>query len=128
MDDKNLNQIASQDTEIPDEIAGFLKGIMMDAKIYTDDQEMNDRVMSEIYLRFTTYVNSRVLDYVPEDKMEDLENLLKNMNDAHEIDDFIAKNVPNYQAVYNTILLEFRDIYLGKMDMADLPDAIKVKV
>ena len=128
MDDKNLNQIASQDIEIPDEIASFLKGIMMDAKIYTDDQEMNDRIMSEIYLRFTTYVNSRVLDYVPEDKMEDLENLLKNMKDAHEIDDFIAKNVPNSQAVYNTILLEFRDIYLGKMDMADLPDAIKVKV
>lgn len=124
MDNKNLGQ----NIEIPEEISSFLKGIMMDAKIYTDDQDMNDRIMSEIFLRFTSYVNSRVLDYVPEDRMEELENLLKDLKDPKEIDDFIAKNVPNYEAVYNTALLEFRDIYLGKMDMADLPDAIQVKV
>ncbi len=155
MDDKNLNQPVSQVTdqtnqsmsvaqdpvnqlvespdqgiEIPEEIKKFLEGIMVEAKINTDDEEMNKETLEDLFMRMVEFINLKIVDAVPEDKLEGLNELLLKNADQEEIDNYVEEALPDAQNVYNRIMLEFRDMYLGKgiyQNLEDSPEAVNVK-
>lgn len=104
---------------IPEEIRSFLEGMLLEANLYTNDAAMNEGIVAELFIRFTTYLNSRVLDFIPEEKLADLEKLITSDTSAEAIDAFIAKHIPNYEDVYTKILVEFKEKMLGKTDASD---------
>lgn len=128
---QNNKEEKEMDTIVPIGLKKFIEGMLFEAELVTNDDELNQRIIGEIYLRLAAYLNSRVINFVPENKLEELEELLNANADSHILDIFITTNIPNYTAVYATILLEFKSLYLGKppyTNIADLPNTIKTKV
>lgn len=115
---------------IPEPIKTYIQGILFDAKMITDDKDFNQVLLEEVYNRFIEYANIQIMDKLSDEDLKDLKSMISGGASQQEIDLYVKAALPDYQTIYNQILLDFSDIYLAQgeyNDIADSPLAVSVK-
>jgi len=78
------------------------------------DEAVYNKLVSDLSERAADLVNKRLVESMADDKVSELEKIIGSDPDNQQaVQDFIAKNVPDYQAVAGAALAEFRQLYLG---------------
>ncbi len=75
------------------------------------DEDALMEVKSDLKERVEAYVNTTILKYVPENKIEELEKIL-DTNNQEEIHKFFQQNVSNLNEVVALALANFKKSYL----------------
>lgn len=92
-------------------IEEFIDRVIEEKGIKTKTPEVLDQVKIDLTSRLEDSFNAMVLTNLPEDKLEEFNNLLDTGNEE-EINNFIAKNVPDIEQKLAEVMLEFKSSYL----------------
>lgn len=123
------NTIMATNTTVPEVLIKYFEGILYDAKLLTNDTVTNELLEEELYRMFKEFVNEKMIEAVPDSNLAEFESLVTRNVSQEELDTFLQKVIPNIQDVYDAVLVNFRDIYLGLGKYADatnLPNVVKV--
>lgn len=78
------------------------------------DLEVEQQLKLDLAERAATLINRRLVDALPEDRVEALNQLLdERPDDVDAYQQFISDNVPSKDEVVAAALYEFRVLYLG---------------
>jgi hypothetical protein len=75
--------------------------------------EVRTEMLIEIVGRTEKFINRRVIDAMPDMTLRHFNALLENDPTPQTVQDFVQYNVPNYERVVTSALIEFRQLYLG---------------
>ena len=115
---------------VPEVLKKYFESILYDAHMLTNDVATNSFLVEDLYGKFREFVNERLIDAIPDDKLDAFLVLINKDASQDELDFFLQNNVENVQGVYNMVMVNFRDIYLGLdqyADVTNLPNVIAVK-
>lgn len=76
------------------------------------DNEVLEQIKKDLKPRVENYINTSILTNIPENKLEEFENIL-DTNDQIKIQEFLNQNVPDLNQVIAMALIGFRDSYIG---------------
>lgn len=111
-------QDAGQKLEIPQEIRNFLEGLLKDAGLTTLDDNMREEMIKELYARLDNYIASVIVDKLPPEHLDDFIKINEEKKSQQEIEQFLKDKMPNPQEVFANAFSEFRDLYLGNVNVA----------
>lgn len=97
---------------IPDEIRAFLESILEDGDMMILDSNSKERMIQELFIELDAYLRTKVLEYLPENKLKDFVEISKNDPTPEKMTAYLQENLPNSQEVFAQAFEEFRDIYL----------------
>lgn len=104
-------------SKIPDDVKIFLESILMDAGMTTLDAQGKDDMIRELYTRLDSYLVNTIVDNMPEDALDEFTKINETSKDREEIEKFIKEKVPNSEEIFARAFLEFRDLYLGNVEL-----------
>ncbi len=88
---------------------------LIDQKNYPDiTQEVRDELKKDITLRLNDFIMARVIAAFSDDDVLEFEKLLKANAPQEELQQFTATHIPEFETFLTSVLLEFRDVYLGR--------------
>ena len=96
-------------------IENFIKQLLKDKGLPPNlDEAVYKKLVTDLTERASDLVNKRLLEAMTEPQNEELERIIESSPDNDRVvQEFIAKNVPNKEAVAGAALAEFRQLYLG---------------
>lgn len=100
--------------EIPQEIRGFLEGILQDANMSLDDVT-REEMIKELYARLDSYLTTVIVDHLPADHLESFIKMNEEKKSKEEINKFLTENMPNAQEVFTNAFADFRQLYLNNV-------------
>ncbi len=103
---------------IPDEVREYLDSLLNDAGMDGFDPAMHDAMINELYIRLDKFLIGKVVEFLPEDKLEDFAKLNEETTDPAKIQEYLQQNLPNAQDIFTNGFGEFRDIYLEGVKQA----------
>lgn len=103
---------SQQPVEIPEEIRIFLEGILEDANMVIADDEVRETMITELFMRLDKFLVSRVIQYLPQDKLDEFMEMDKSQVSVEKTYEFLKQNLPNIEEVFATAFEEFREVYL----------------
>ena len=103
---------AAQVAPIPDEVREYLDSLLQDAGMTGFDPAMHDAMIAELYVRLDKFLIGKVVEFLPEDKLEEFAKLNEEASDPQKIQEYLTANLPNAQDVFTQAFGQFRDIYL----------------
>lgn len=98
---------------IPQEVRPYLESLLADAGIHPIDEQMQENMLKDLYVRLDNFLATAILDNMPAEHLEAFIQLNEKKATKEEIEKFLQKNLPNSQDVFAKAFVEFRDIYLG---------------
>lgn len=115
----NTNSSSNQSIDIPPEMRTYISNLLEDAGISNLDPDLKEEMIHEVYMRLDKYITSVIVENM---QSEDIETFIK-MNDdkksQEEVQNFLIQKIPNVQEVMTKAFVDFRDIYLGKITVAN---------
>lgn len=103
--------------QIPAEIRSYLEGLLIDAKMVLDDST-REEMIKELYARLDNFITTTVIDNLPPEHLETFIKMNEEKKSQPEIEVFLKEKMPNYQEVFTKAFAEFRDLYLGNIEVA----------
>ena len=100
---------------IPDEVRGFLEGILNDANITALDDEAREDMIRELFVRLDMFMATRIMDKLSKEKEEEFISMNEDKKSREELEAFIQANIPNASQFFGDVFAEFRESYLGKV-------------
>jgi hypothetical protein len=100
---------------IPDEVRGFLEGMLNDASITALDDDAREDMIRELFVRLDSFMATRLLDQLPKEKVEEFIRMNEEKKSREELELFIKDNIPNAAQFFANIFTDFRESYLGKV-------------
>lgn len=92
-------------------IQNFLESIINNA----DDGSITPEVRQEMLATLSQQLDSALLasaiDALPEEKLDEYEQLISSQPTAEQLQQFLSQNIPNLQDIYRLTLIEFRREY-----------------
>ncbi len=110
MADTGVNQ--NQPIAIPEEIQVYLNRLLDESGMTGLEDSVRESMLQDLFLQLDDYIIEKVVDYLPEDKLNGFTDLMKQNPPKDQVEDYIRKNVPNAQDVFTVAFADFRDIYL----------------
>lgn len=102
------------ESAVNDPFTTFIKE-MLSAKAW--NQQVSDEVKaqleSDLHLQLMDQIDRAVIDALPEDKVDGLNELLDREAPEEEIQQYVAASGIDVQRVTTETMLRFRDLYLG---------------
>jgi hypothetical protein len=90
----------------------FVEHLLAEKGLSIQDEEAREEIQADLIRRVEMFINATVLEFMPPEKLEDFNNIVKE-GDPVKIQDFCEQNIPDLQEVVAKALLRFRDTYLG---------------
>ena len=103
--------------QVPAEIRTYLEGLIADANMTLDDS-MREEMIKELYARLDKFITTAVVDNLPPEHLDVFIKLNEDKKPQPEIEAFLKEKMPNYQEVFAKAFAEFRDLYLGNIEVA----------
>lgn len=95
-----------------DQVEDFVNRLIEDKQFGNLDPDVLVEIKKDLHDRVEDHINAGILANVPADNMSEFERLLES-GSADEITDFCRKHIPNLESEIATVLLNFRNSYLG---------------
>jgi hypothetical protein len=96
-------------------IQAFVDGLI-DQKGFTDlTPEVREELKSDIYQRLNDFIVARMIAAFSDEDVLKYEQLLKENKPQEELQQFAADHIPNFVDFLTNVLLEFQDVYLGRI-------------
>jgi len=111
IDDVNTTN-NKQLAQIPQEVREYLDSLLQDAGMTGFDPVMHDAMINELYVRLDKFLIGKVVEFLPEDKLDEFAKLNEETDDPQKIQEYLSANLPNAQDVFINAFGQFRDIYL----------------
>lgn len=99
---------------ISKEAQNFLLNLLEEAGIDPFPKELRNMVLADLAKRLDSRLTLAALEALPEDKIEEFEDLVSTNKSVLEISDYLSENIPNVANVYAKALVEFKRSYLEK--------------
>ncbi len=106
-----------QELQIPDEVKGFLEGLISDSGMVVDDSLKED-MLKELYARLDSYMTSVIVEKLAGDDVEAFIKMNEEKKSKEEIEKFIKDKLPNAQDVFTQAFIDFRSLYLNNVAAA----------
>lgn len=113
------SQTATQQTiklEIPEEVRKYLESLLYDTHVTLLDEEMKEEMIEEIYKRLDSYLAATIINSLPPQYIEEFINMNEAKKPKDEVEQFLKEKMPNMQEVFANAFIEFRNMYLGKIE------------
>jgi hypothetical protein len=114
----------NKDIQIPQDIRGFLEGLITDAGM-TVDESLKEEMVRELYARLDNYMTGVIVDNL---KDEDVETFIKMNEDKKaksEIEAYLKTKLPNATELFTKSFVDFRNLYLGNVSAHRQADNLK---
>lgn len=108
----------NQPLQISTEIRTFLEGLLQDAGMTTLDTEIKEEMIKELYARLDNFITTAIMDNLPPEKLEEFTKMAEEKKTMAEMQEYLKANIAGAEEVFAKALLEFRDLYLGKVAVA----------
>lgn len=103
--------------QIPQEIRGYLEGLLSDANMTLADSTREDMI-KELYGRLDNFITGIVIDNLSSENLDIFLKMNEEKKSQPEIEAFLKEKMPNYQEVFRNAFSQFRELYLGNVDIA----------
>ncbi len=95
------------------ELLNFVQEIINDKAEFAElETDIKEELMRDLLQRTETRVKSVIVTNTPEEKLEELENLL-DLNDQEKLKVFYEQNIPNLPALIASELIALRNMYIA---------------
>lgn len=124
----NTQQLATQPTTaqqtpeplpIPPDIKLYLNAVLDEADLLILTEDEREQILQNMYKDFLAFFFTRILESVPEEKMETFMQLDEKRADIKKIEDFLQHDVPNAKEVIEKAYEDFRDLYLDAVAVSE---------
>lgn len=106
-----------QQLQIPQEIRAFLDGILKDANMTLTDS-MREEMIKDLYVRLDNFITGVIIDHLPDKYYDEFIKLNEEKKPQAEIEAFLKEKMPDHQKVFRDAFSQFRELYLGNIDIA----------
>lgn len=107
-----------QNTQIPEDIRGFLESILQDAGMLTLDDDVREGMIQELFFQLDNYLASVIVKNLEPADLEAFIKMNEEQKSKEEIEAFVNEKIPNAQEVFSTALLDFKQMYLENVESA----------
>lgn len=97
---------------ISKEARDFLLNLLEEAGMDLVPAIVRERMIVDLAKRLDAKLTLAAIAALPEDKIEEFEDLIGERKSVLEISDYLEENIPNVFAVYAQALIEFKRSYL----------------
>lgn len=97
---------------MPSNIEQFLESIVNHADEGDVTPEMHQEMMSILSQQLDSALLASAVEALPEDKLDDYEQLIASQPTAEQLQQFLSQHIPNLQDVYRLTMIEFRRQYV----------------
>lgn len=112
----DINTNSTQITISP-EIQGFLEALIDQAKMVSIDENMRQQLVAELYKRLDNFLTAKLVDHIPPENFNQFIKLNQEGKSQEEVNQFLKNTVPNAELVFANAFNEFRDLYLGSIEV-----------
>ena len=96
---------------MPSNIEQFLESIVNHADEGDVTPEMRQEMLSILSQQLDSALLASAVEALPEDKLDDYEQLIASQPTAEQLQQFLSQHIPNLQDVYRLTMIEFRRQY-----------------
>lgn len=108
----------NQNLQIPDDIRAFLESMVQEAGITSLDAASHQKLIEELYSRLDNFLLTVIVEALPQDKLEEFTKMAEGGVPRNELDGYLKANIPNAVDAFSRAMIEFRDLYLGNVEVA----------
>jgi hypothetical protein len=94
-------------------LENFIDQLIAEKGFDTSKPEYIKKIKDELYDLAEDAINSEVIKRLPEDKLDEFENLFETNATDEELVKFISQNIANIDQIISEVLINFRTIYLS---------------
>ncbi len=105
----NTNTMPNQ---IPPEIQQYITSLLQEAGKSNLSQEELTSATNDMYHRIETFLIDKLVENLPETKLEEFTNLSEQATDATVLQQYLQQNIPNVQDVFAKAFEDFRTTYI----------------
>lgn len=98
---------------IPAEIHSFLERLLVDADIMTADAAEHERLVQGLFQKLDGYIIDTVVDTLPPEKLDEFTAFIHQRPSRDELNDYLARTLPDVQEVFISAFTGFRGAYLN---------------
>ena len=109
-DDADLESLKNMSNE--EFLEAFAKGLLVEKGLGEMDDETRAEMIKDLVERITTFVNRAVLEALPEDKLEQINQLADGDVSVDEINKVVQESGIDTDQITTNALEKFRSIYL----------------
>lgn len=104
--------------EISSDVREFLLGILQDANMQMSDEEMQEEMIKELFVRLDNYIGSVIIDNLQPNDVEAFIKMNEENKPREEVNNFLKEKMPNAQEVMQKAFMHFREMYLSNVSAA----------
>ncbi len=103
---------------VPPEIHAFLDGLLVDAGMTTLDGDTREEMIKELFVRLDHYITTVLIEKLPPENLDEFMKLNEEKKPMNEIQKYLMAKLPNAQEVFTNAFADFRDLYLGNVNLS----------
>ncbi len=104
--------------EISSDVREFLLGILQDANMHMTDEQMQEEMIKELFVRLDNYIGSVIIDNLQPNDVESFIRMNEENKPREEINKFLKEKMPNAEEVMQKAFIHFREMYLSNVTAA----------
>lgn len=97
---------------IPEDIKLFLMDMIQESGMLLLDDLVKESMMQELYVRLDSFLVSKLVENLPQEKLEEFAILEEKNAEPQVIQDFLQTNLANPQEIFLEGFSEFKNMYL----------------
>jgi hypothetical protein len=101
--------------EVPQEMRAYLEAVLEEADLLILNEEEREQIIQNMYRQLDLFLLTRILENLPEEKLEAFEKLDEDKANITQIEDFIRSSVPNAKELFEKAYEDFRELYLDSL-------------
>lgn len=113
-----MHDESNKNLQIPDDVRGFLEGMLQDAGMTALDEGMREEMVKELFIRLDDFMLTTIVDNLPSDKLDAFTKMSEEGKSREELEKYLQENIPDIQKKFGDAMLEFRNLYLGNVAVA----------
>lgn len=99
-------------TDMTTEIRGFLVELLHDAGQTDLGPELENILVEDLYSRLIDRLTLTAMQHLSPEKQDELANMGEKKNMGAKLEEFLKKNIGNYDQIFAQALADFRDVYI----------------
>ncbi len=102
-----------------DELDKFIRDILNQKQLSGVSPEVEKQLVADLKERLIDQINRAIIDAMPEDKMDEFNQMLDSDVDDAQIQQFVANSGVDTRQVTIETMLRFRSLYLGDKETTE---------
>jgi len=96
------------------QVVDFLKMLVRKKNYKNISPAVEEQITRDLAGRLDTFIAARVISALSDTDVLTFEKMLEERKSEREIQQFVTAHIDNFNAFLTAVLLEFKDVYLGK--------------